>query len=229
MRNVHFPSLSQLYLRNTNNPALLPEIAYHYQLGVEQQLPLKTFFKLNGFYSDLHNFIALKQSGLTQYEGYVPYNVNFPLYRFYGLESSLETAFDRHLQLKANYTLNMSQDLSQQGRDDVQYVPRHKFVFNGKYDFDSGFSTFLSVIYVAHSAVYTKPSGNTQLANQVFWKAYMGDYAVANLKFSQKLFKDKVTLYLGADNLLDKDYEDTYGVPRPGRFIYGGFEYRFSL
>jgi len=229
MRNIHFPSMSQLYLRNTNNPELLPEVAYHYQAGVEQKLPWKSSFKLNGFYSELHNFIALKQSGLTQHEGYVPYNVNFPLYTFYGFETSIETTFFKNLQLKANYTLNISKDQSLATRDDVQYVPMHKLAVSAKYDFDCGLTPFASLVYVGHSAVYTKPSGNTQLTNQVFWKTYMADYTVVNLKLSQKLFKDKVTLYVGADNLFDLFYEDTYGIPRPGRYIYGGFEYRFSL
>lgn len=229
MRNIHFPSLSQLYLRNTNNPELKPEIAYHYQLGLEQKLPWKSFFKINGFYSNLYNFIGIKQSGLTQHEGYVPYNVNFHLYRFYGFETSLETAFLRNLQLKANYTLNFSQDKSLESRDEVQYVPLHKLVLTGKYAFDFGLSSFVSFVFVGGSAVYTKPSGNTQLTDQVFWKSYMNDYTVVNLKLSQKLFKDRATLYVGADNLFDTEYEDTYGVPRAGRYLYGGFEYRFSL
>ncbi|BCS55756.1 TonB-dependent siderophore receptor [Geobacter sp. SVR] len=229
MRNVRFPTMSELYMRPTNNPTLDPEIVYHYQLGVEQKLPGKSFFKINGFYSDLHNFIGLKQSGLTQAEGFVPYNVNFSLYSFYGFETSLETAFLKNVQMKLNYTLNVSKDSSLSSRDDVQYVPLHKLVLTGKYDFDFGLTPFVSVVYVAHSAVYTKPSGNTQLPEQVFWKTYMGDYAVANVKLSQKLFKDRATVYIGADNILDKDYEDTYGIPRPGRFVYGGFEYRFGL
>lgn len=229
MRNIHFPTLSQLYLRNTNNPELEPEIAYHYQLGMEQKLPWNTLFKISGFYSNLHNFIALKQSGLTQHEGYVPYNVNFSLYRFYGFETSLETAFLENLRLKVNYTFNVSRDLSLATRDEVQYVPQHKLAVSGKYDFDCGLTAFASLIYVADSAVYTKPSGNTQLTEQVFWKMYMGDYAVANIKLSQKLLKDRVTLYFGVDNLFNKDYEDTYGIPRAGRYLYGGLEYRFSL
>ena len=43
----------------------------------------------------------------------------------------------------------------------------------------------------------------------------MADYVVTNLKLSQKLFKDKATVYIGADNLFNVDYEDTYGVPGP--------------
>lgn len=229
MRSIHFPTLSELYLRNTNNPDLIQEVAYHYQAGLEQKLPWGSSFKINGFYSFLYNVIGLKESGLNQYEGYVPYNVNFSLYRFDGFESSLESTLNEKLLLKVNFTLNDSRDFSLPTRDDVQYVPRYKFAASAKYDFDWGLTPFVSLVYVAHSAVYSKPSGNTELTDQTFWKAYLADYAVVNLKVSQKLYQDRLSAYLGADNLFNTSYEDTYGIPRPGRYIYGGLEYRFDL
>jgi vitamin B12 transporter len=222
MRNIQFPSISQLYLRNTNNPNLVQERAYHYQLGLEQKLPWRSFFKLNGFYSDLYNFIALKQN-VTPQEGFAPYNFNFSQYRFYGFETSLETNFTKPLQLKAQYTFNQSRDYSLSDRIEVQYVPKQKFVFTGKYDFACGLTPFLSLVYVADSYVYSKQQYITVM------QAQMADYVVVNFKLSQRLFKDRVTVYVGADNILNKDYEDTYGIPRPGRYVYGGFEYRFSL
>jgi vitamin B12 transporter len=222
MRNIHFPSISQLYLRNTNNPNLITERAYHYQLGLEQKLPFRSLFKLNGFHSDLYNFIALKQN-VTPQEGFAPYNFNFDHYRFYGFETSLETNFVKPLQLKAQYTFNQSRDYSLSDRVEVQYVPKQKFVFTGKYDFTFGLTPFLSLVYVADSYVYSKQQYITVI------KAQMADYVVVNFKLSQKLFKDRFTAYVGVDNLLNKDYEDTYGIPRPGRYVYGGFEYRFSL
>ena len=47
------------------------------------------------------------------------------------------------------------------------------------------------------------------------------------MKVSQKVLKDKVTLYCGVDNLLDENYEQSYGLPQAGRYIYGGIELRF--
>lgn len=223
MRNIRFPTMSQLYLRDTNNPHLVQERTYHYQLGVEQKLPWRSLFKINGFYSDIYNFIGLKYNLTPQQEGNDPYNVNFRLYRFYGFETSMETSFLRQLQLKLAYTLNASRDLSLQDRDEVQYVPRDKWVFTGRYDFTCGLTPFLSVVYVSDSVVYSKQQYVTVL------KAHMADYAVANFKLGQKLFRDRVTVYVGVDNLFNKDYEDTYGIPRPGRYVYAGFEYRFGL
>ena len=34
--------------------------------------------------------------------------------------------------------------------------------------------------------------------------------------------KQMGTIYFGADNLLDEEYETSYGFPQPGRFVYVG-------
>ncbi|MCX5806012.1 MAG: TonB-dependent receptor plug domain-containing protein [Proteobacteria bacterium] len=222
MRNIHFPSISQLYLRNTNNTRLLTEKANHYQFGVEQKLPWRSSFKINGFHSDIFNFIAMKQN-ITPQQGFAPYNFNFSQYRFYGFETSLETNFIKELQLKVQYTLNQSRDYSLPDRIEVQYVPKYKFVFTGKYEFAFGLIPFVSLVYVADSYVYSKQQYITVM------RAKMADYAVINCRLSQKLFKNRFTIYVGADNIMNNNYEDTYGIPRPGRYVYGGIEYRFDL
>ena len=217
MRNIRFPSLSQLYLRDSDNPDLDNERVYHYQLGIEQALPWKSLLKLDGFRSDAHNFIALNQN-VTPAK-----NTNFSLYRFYGFETSLETCPAEGLQMKGSYTLLISRDLSEVGRDEVQYVPQDKLTFSGKYDFMFGLSTFISVIYVADSYVYTKQTIPTVL------KAKMADYTLVNIRLTQKFFKDKLNCYVGVDNAFNIEYEQSYGIPRPGRFIFGGFEWRFDM
>ncbi|NVN92031.1 MAG: TonB-dependent receptor [Desulfuromonadales bacterium] len=216
-RNIRFPSLSQLYKRDSNNPNLIPETVYHYQMGIEQKLPWNSLLKLDGFRSDAHDFIALNQNVNPAR------NTNFSLYRFHGMEASIESNFMPKLSLKAGYTMLLSEDRSGVGRDEVQYTPRDKVSFVGKYDFDCGLTPFVSLIYVANSYVYTKQRIAT------VDKAKMSDYTVVNFKLSQKLFKDRLNLYIGADNIFNEDYEQSYGIPRPGRYIYGGFEYRFSL
>ncbi|MBJ6725074.1 TonB-dependent receptor [Geomesophilobacter sediminis] len=216
MRNIRFPSLSQLYLRDTDNPNLRQEVVYHYQLGMEQKLPGESQFSFEGFRSDLHNVIVIDQNVVPAR------NENFSLYRFTGFETSLESRLLPKLALRGSYTFNRSQDLSGVGRDEVQYVPRDKAVFTGKYDFDSGLTPFVSLVYVANSYVYSKQ----QIATVT--KAKLADYAVVSVKLTQKLYKDKLQIYVGADNLFNVEYEQSYGVPRPGRLIYGGFEYRFG-
>ena len=216
-RNIRFPSLSQLYLRDTENPNLTTEKVYHYQLGVEQRLPWNSRLSLDGFRSDMYDFIGLNQNIVPAK------NTNFSLYRFYGFVTEIDTNVLPSLAVKASYTYLKSEDLSGVGRDEVQYVPRDKLTVTGKYDFDFGLTPFMSVIYVANSFVYTKQ----QIATVD--KAKMADYLLVNVKLTQKLYRNKLTMYVGVDNLFNRDYEQSYGVPRPGRLIFGGLEYRFDI
>ena len=141
-----------------------------------------------------------------------------------GIHAEVEAAyFLPRLAMKASYTYLNSQDLSGVGRDEVQYVPRDKLTVTGKYDFDFGLTPFVSVIYAANSFVYTKQ----QIAT--VGKAKLADYLLVNLKLTQKLYRNKLTMYVGVDNLFNRDYEQSYGVPRPGRLIFGGLEYRFDI
>ena len=71
------------------------------------------------------------------------------------------------------------------------------------------------------------------IANQYYYsdddptlKRKLNDYTVVNLKLSKKLINDKLNLYLGADNILDENYEQSLGFPQAGRMIYGGFRYK---
>lgn len=53
------------------------------------------------------------------------------------------------------------------------------------------------------------------------------EYFVLNIKAEAKLWQ-KAGVFLQADNLLDKDYQDILGSPMPGRWIMGGFNIKFS-
>jgi outer membrane cobalamin receptor len=214
-RNIRFPSLSQLYLRDSDNPDLRTERVYHYQLGVEQELPWKSSLQVDGFRSDAHDFIA-KDDGPN------PKYWNYSLFRFRGVEAALETRAIPRLVVKAGYTFLHTRDRSGSGMEELQYVPRDRATFSVRYDFDFGLTPFASILYAAGTYVYTKGKVDP------IEKASMADYAVINLKLSQKLLKDKILVYVGADNLLNLEYEQSYGIPRPGRFVFGGAEYRFK-
>jgi len=63
--------------------------------------------------------------------------------------------------------------------------------------------------------------------NDPLEKKRLNDYSVVNLKISQKLSRPNLYFYIGAENLLDEDYEQSYGLPRPGQNIYGGMEWQW--
>jgi len=124
------------------------------------------------------------------------------------------------LLLRASYTYLDSKDESRAGRDELQYTPKDRVTMEAKYDFDFGLSPYCSFQYVGNQYFYTR--NNVTPAQ----KMSLNDFVLVNVKLSQKILKDKLTLYVGADNVFDENYETSYGIPQAGRFIYGGLEFR---
>lgn len=211
-RKVRFPTIKQLYEKEYGNPDLETEESYNYELGVEQALPLNSRLTLTGFLSDVKNYIE-KPFNDAPYE-------NNEKYRFQGVELSAETRLMKHLTLGAGYTFLDTQDkTSGKEKDELQYRPRHKLTFEGKYTFPFGFSAYMNVIYVADQVYYSR---ETPLQ-----KRDLNDYALLNIKFDQTLLNGLLDVYVGADNLFDKDYGESYGFPMAGRTVYGGVQVHF--
>ncbi|MEI6205720.1 MAG: TonB-dependent receptor [Desulfuromonadales bacterium] len=211
-RNVRFPSLGDLYDLSQGNPQLATERSYTYEGGVEQKLPLNSKVILTGFYANAKNLIQNDQATNK--------STNLAEVRFAGLELSAATQFVKRLLLRASYAYLNSEDRSRAGRDQQQYTPGNKASLEGKYDFDCGFSPYVSLLYVGNQYFYTK---NNVTPVQ---KAKLNDYALVNVKLNQRLLDNKVNLYMGIDNMFDENYETNYGFPRAGRFVYGGVEFR---
>jgi outer membrane cobalamin receptor len=211
-RNVRFPSLGDLYDVAQGNANLAAERSFTYEGGVEQQLPMLSEMQLTGFYTQAENLIQNDQT--------VGRNMNLTEIRFTGFEVTAATHYVQKLLLRASYAYLNSQDRSRAGRDEQQYTPGSKLTLETKYDFDCGLTPNASLLYVGNQYFYTK---NNVTPVQ---KAKLNDYTLINLKLSQKLQGGKLTVYIGANNVFDENYETSYGFPLAGRFIYGGVELR---
>jgi vitamin B12 transporter len=211
-RNIRFPSLGDLYNLTQGNANLVDERSYTYEGGVDQKLPLNSVVSLTGFYTDAKNLIQNNQATGS--------NTNLAEVRFTGVEVAAATQCVKRLLLRASYTYLNAEDKSRAGRDQLQYSPRDKVAMEGKYDFDFGLTPYVSLLYVGNQYFYTK---NNVTPVQ---KAKLNDYTLVNVKLSQRLLNNIVTLYVGVDNLFDQNYETSYGFPQAGRFIYGGVELR---
>jgi len=211
-RNVRFPSLEDLYDLSKGNPQLASEISRSFEAGVERRLPLESRVALTGFYTRAENLIQNDQAAGR--------NLNVSQVRFAGVEVTAETRPVRRLFLRAGYAYLHSRDKSRPGRDQVQYNPQDKVTLEAQYEAPGGFSGNISLLCVANQYLYTKDSVT------VVQKAKLDDYAVVNVRVGRRVLKERVTLYVGANNLFDENYETSYGFPQPGRFVYGGFELR---
>ncbi|WP_224984885.1 TonB-dependent receptor [Geomonas agri] len=211
-RNVRFPSLGDLYDISKGNPDLASESSRSWEAGVEQKLPREARVGLTGFYTQALNLIQNDQA--------TGHNMNLSEVRFAGAELLGEVHPVSGLLLRAGYTYLHSEDRSRPGRDEVQYNPRDKVTLEARYDAGCGASAYVAVNHVANQYFYTKDSV------AVVQKAKLNDYTVVSLRLSQKVLQDRLTLYIGANNLFDQNYETSYGFPQSGRYVYGGFEYR---
>jgi len=211
-KKIRFPTLRQLYSVGEGNPDLTPETAYNYELGFEQTLPLNSRVAIDGFLSDVNDYIE------KPYDD--DYYHNYDKYRFQGFEITGETRFVDNVLLRLGYTFMDTEDKSPNSpKDELQYRPKHKLTLEGKYTFHFGFSAYANVIYNADQYYYER--------SEPFTKAKLDNYAIVNLKFDQALLNGLLDVYVGADNLFDKNYEQSYGFPAAGRMIYGGVAVNF--
>jgi len=214
-RNVRFPSLDDLYNPNQGNAFLNTERSYTYEGGIEQKLPYNSTVSVTGFHTIAKNLIqnVAITSTTSQYRNLAEVEYN-------GFEIAAATQFLKNLLVRTSYTYLDSKDKSRTGRDQLQYTPRDRVTFETNYDFDCGFTPYVSVQYVGNQYFYTKDNAPT------VQKQRLNDYVLVNVKLSQKLFSNKFMAYFGVNNIFDENYETSYGFPQAGRFIYGGIEFK---
>jgi len=210
-RNIRFPTIKQLYEVDKGNPDLKTERSYNYEVGVVQSLPAQTVFTLTGFYIEAEDYIE-KIDPNPQFE-------NYDYYQFQGFEITAETSCIKNLILTTSYSYLDTEDHSTTFKDDLQYRPRDKFVLKGNYTFHFGLSFYASVMYVNRQYYYSK--------NAPYKKRKLNEYTLVDMKISQKVYNNLAELYMGANNLFDKNYETSYGLPQAGRFVYGGIRINF--
>ncbi|MGA1875257.1 MAG: hypothetical protein ACMUIA_06600, partial [bacterium] len=90
--------------------------------------------------------------------------------------------------------------------------PRHKLSWSSHYIFPTETKVELDGFFAGDQYFYNSDYST---------KFTLGDYAVFNLRVLQPL-TGYLTLYAGVHNVFDKDYYESYALPQPGRFFYGG-------
>jgi vitamin B12 transporter len=211
--NIRFPTLRDFYDPAQGNPDLLVERADTYELGLERRLPWDGIASATIFYTAAHNLIQTDPANGR--------STNLADVRFRGVELAAAARFVRALLWRASFTYLDSQDLSRQGREEQQYTPREKATMEAKYDFAFGLTPYVSFLYVADQFYYTKNALTPVL------KGRLTDIFELDVKVTQELLRNRLAVYAGATNLLDRNYETAYGFPQAGRFVYAGAELRF--
>ena len=212
-RKIRFPSIKQLYDGDAGNEDLDTEVTLHYEAGISQQLPFGALLGLTGFIIDAEDFIEK-----DEYDE----NRNYQDIRIKGIESDLSLSPVAELRLRFAITWLDTEDRSSDSqRDELQYRPEWNLTAETRYRFRFGLTAYASVQHIADQYFYDD-DGKEPLE-----KKELDDFTIVKLKLSQQISDTGMELYAGVNNLFDEDYEESYGLPQPGRTIYGGFEYRF--
>ncbi|SMC58866.1 Outer membrane cobalamin receptor protein [Desulfocicer vacuolatum DSM 3385] len=210
-RSIKFPSTKQLYSLDAGNPDLTPETIHNWELGISQELPAATTVSVTGYIKDAEDFIEKDVDDIYR---------NYEDYHFKGVEFEVVNTFVENLTLTGSAAFMTSKDKSDNTeKDELQNRPEQKFSVEGTYQFPFGLTAQASFLHVADQYYYSKKSP--------LEKAKLDDFQIIDCKVSQTLFEDALEVYLRAANLLDEDYEQSYGYPAQGRTFYVGAVLRF--
>jgi outer membrane cobalamin receptor len=210
-RQSRFPSIRQLYDSDSGNNELGAEHSLNFELGYDQALPHNSTLSVTGFYMDVKDYIERIGDDIFR---------NYDHYAFSGIEVTAQSRPIRQLWLSASVSYMHTEDKSDNTeKDELQYRPTLKGVLEGKYSWDFGLSLYAAWLSVNGQYYYSR--------KEPLQKAELGNYNLINFKVTQAIFKSMLDLYVGVDNLLDKNYQDSYGFAAPGRYIYLGLDFNF--
>jgi len=176
-------------------------------------LPVHTSVSVSGYWIDAEDYIEKVGDDIYR---------NYEKYRFKGVDVVMTNRAIENLMMSVSYSYLDSEDRSPNtGRDELQYRPKNKWAAETTYRFAFGLTARASVLYVSDQYIY---DDDNPMSTD---KKKLNNFTVVDFKLSQSFLDDMVAVYMGADNLLDENYEQSYGLPQPGRTGYAGLEYRF--
>ncbi|QUS39671.1 TonB-dependent receptor [Tardiphaga alba] len=211
---ARFPTIFELYSTRfgtaTPNPNLGPERATNYEIGWKDYLTSDIRASGAIFYSDVTDMIQTVQigPGITQTQ-------NVGNGNFYGYEVSLDAQVNAQLKVGGNYTY-LYRTITDPGQPNLQPtgVPTHKaFLYLAWKPTDRlTITPSLEIASARWSDVSTNPV-------QAFPYVMTGAYTMANVQMDYKVAQN-FDIGAGVRNLLDQNYELSWGLPQPGRNYY---------
>lgn len=211
---ARFPVLFELYSTRfgtaTPNPNLGPERATNYELGWKDILAGHTRLSAAVFYSDVTDMIqtVVLPDTTTQTQ-------NVGKGRFYGFEASAETALSPTLTAGGNYTY-IRRTITDPLQPMLQAtgVPTHKaFLYLAWRPVER--LTITPSLEIASN----RWSDKTTTPVQPFPYVETGAYTLVNLQAEYRVSQN-FEVAAGVKNLLDQNYELSWGLPQPGRAFY---------
>ena len=200
-KGFRYPTIREMYMFPPQNPDLMPERMWTYELSLSQKLlEGRLSYGVNVFYIDGDNFI------MTQMVDGRPHNVNAGALRNAGVEAQAAWRIARDWSVDANYSfLHME--------NPVVAAPEHKLYVGGLFT-HGRWHVSTGVQYVA--GLYTQVGDSPVQEDFVLW----------NIRASFRIL-DWMSVWVRGENLLNWKYEINAGFPMPGANVTGGLSFGF--
>jgi outer membrane cobalamin receptor len=193
------PSIDQLFNTASGNVSLRAEHAYGVELGGDYQLTTTSSLGVATFSTDAHDFIE-RVSG-SPFE-------NQDRYRFRGLEVSGHTHRIPGLDLRAAYSFLHAEAVLPAGTRLLQTRPRHRSSLEWSWAPAPGSVFRGAASHTGNQRYDARGSDAVQLLRR--------GHTLVDLGFTQTVARH-YDVALDVTNLLDRLYDQAYGLPREGR------------
>ena len=217
-RKSRFPTLKEMYSgyfgRNLPNADLKEERAENYEVGIGQDLPLRTTVRLSGYYSVIKDLIVEKEVEfkVSQYQ-----NIGRAVLRGGEIRVVSEIIPQHHVDL--HYTFLDAVDKSRESRSrHLEDRSRHMLYISDRWTLTSRLSLFASV-------TWNSKRWYQDWYDYDQWKTLDNVWTV-DAKICMQAYRG-IDVEVGARNLLDADNEWQDGYPRPGRTLFTCLRGRF--
>lgn len=211
------------------NPDLEPEKLSNYELGFEKRFKSNLTINFATYYSRGKNFHYLVGNGDSIDTGGsslkpILRRENVTEVEIKGVELSLKYRYNKNLHFDLNYAYNHSFILDYDIQEDnpAKDLTGFYMVEVSPHIFYAGMTWKNKYLHSGINCHYTDnqyvDDENTQL---------LEDYFLVNVRFS-KPFMKHFKVWFDVQNIFDIEFIDRKNRLSPGRFIVGGFQYRFQ-
>jgi vitamin B12 transporter len=207
-RKVDAPTIRQLYDASSGNDTLGFERANHFEAGVKNRWA-RLDLDVALYQSRVHDFIERSET-TNRFE-------NRQKLLFRGVDVNARWRASDALTFGGAVGLLHARDESSD-RDSatLQYRPRHKVALSADYRWMERWRL---------NAEYQRIGGQAHFnRNDASDYRNLDSFDLVSARISYQLPRNIGAIYVGADNLLDEEYETSYGFPQAGRMLYSGVQ-----
>jgi outer membrane receptor protein involved in Fe transport len=231
-RKIRFPTMRNLYadgiIGPQGDPDLEEERSYSYELGGNWLINDNVTLKSALFYNNIRGLINFdNQSGRFE---------QYSKARTYGFEISTQAQIGSNLTAQLGYTYTKAENngsiITIENEflpdlvyvpDEIPYRPKHKFDIDLVQSFNFGMKVYVNGSYIADQVFYDRAdlTNNTRF---VATRTKLDDYFLLNTKVTYD-FKEHYQVFIAVNNLLNKEYQELYLSPAPGRTGWLGLKF----